>query len=147
MNRREEIAVRGLAQTFVDSTLPEYIADAGREILSEGGVGKFTIRAEDDAWVVEGSVQGEDFQAYKPTLTFNLGDQRVDPACNCMESSTGPCRHMAAVALKFLASLATTEGEPEADQKPRPEWRQSFRNFFGGTFEPETGRHYFLFRF
>ncbi|MBS5049773.1 MAG: hypothetical protein KHZ29_07810, partial [Desulfovibrionaceae bacterium] len=66
MNRREEIAVRGLAQTFVDSTLPEYIADAGREILSEGGVGKFTIRAEDDAWVVEGSVQGEDFQAYKP---------------------------------------------------------------------------------
>ena len=147
MNRREEIAVRGLAQTFVDSTLPEYIADAGREILSEGGVGKFTIRAEDDAWVVEGTVQGEDFQAYKPTLTFNLGDQRVDPACNCMESSTGPCRHMAAVALKFLASLATTEGEPEADQKPRPEWRQSFRNFFGGTFEPETGRHYFLFRF
>ena len=35
MNRREEIAVRGLAQTFVDSTLAEYIADAGREILSE----------------------------------------------------------------------------------------------------------------
>ncbi|MCH5277723.1 MAG: SNF2 helicase associated domain-containing protein [Desulfovibrionaceae bacterium] len=147
MNRREEIAARSLAQTFVDSTLPEYIADAGREILSEGGVGKFTIRAEGDVWVIEATVSGEDFQAYKPVLTFNLADQRVDSACNCMDSSIGPCRHMAAAALKFLASLAETEGAAEVEQKPRPEWRHSFRNFFGGTFEPETGRHYFLFRF
>ena len=72
MNRREEIAARGLTQTFIDSTLPEYIADAGREILSEGGVSKFTLRSESDVWMVEGTVQGEDFQAYSPVLTLCL---------------------------------------------------------------------------
>ena len=46
MNRREETAARGLTQKYIDSTLPEYIADFGREILGDGGVGKFTLREE-----------------------------------------------------------------------------------------------------
>ena len=147
MNRREETAARSLTQKYIDSTLPEYIADFGREILADGGVGKFTLREEGEVWTAEGTVQGEDFQAYKPVLTINFRDQRVDGACNCMEAFNGPCRHIAAVAQKLVASLAASEGEPEKEAKPKSEWRHSFRNFFGGTFEPETGRHYFLFRF
>ncbi len=147
MTRREEVAAHGLAQTFVNSTLPEYIADAGRDILAEGGVGKFTLRSEDGKIVVEGTVQGEDFQAYSPVLTINPVDQRMDAACNCMEAFTGSCRHMAAVALRFLSSLSTAEGGMEEPPKPKAEWRQSFRNFFSASFEPEAGRHYFLFRF
>ena len=66
MNRREETAARSLTQKYIDSTLPEYIADFGREILADGGVGKFTLREEGEVWTAEGTVQGEDFQAYCP---------------------------------------------------------------------------------
>ena len=113
MNRREELAARNLTQKYIDGTLPEYIADFGRQILAEGGVGKFTLREEEEVWTAEATVQGEDFQAYRPVLTVNFRDQRVDGACNCMEAFNGPCRHIAAVAQKLVSSLAASEGEPE----------------------------------
>ena len=86
MNRREELAARNLTQKYIDGTLPEYIADFGRQILAEGGVGKFTLREEEEVWTAEATVQGEDFQAYRPVLTVNFRDQCVDGACNCMEA-------------------------------------------------------------
>ncbi len=145
MNRREEINAHELAEAFIQHTVPEYITDYGRSIESEGNVNKFTLRFENDVWTVESSVQGEDFQTFHPILTINLSDQQVYSECNCMESFTGPCRHAAATAIRFIKSLDISSDNPEPVSLPREDWRQSFRNFFSGDLEPETGRHYFLF--
>ena len=63
MNRREEIAARGLAENFIQNTIPEYITEYGRAIEAEGNLSKFTLRFENDVWTVESTVQGEDFEA------------------------------------------------------------------------------------
>ena len=102
---------------------------------------KFTLRFENDVWTVESTVQGEDFEAYSPVVNINLAEQRVDSMCNCMEAFNGPCRHVAATAIHFINSLDISEGKADPAPAPREDWRQSFRHFFGGTFEPETGRY------
>ena len=147
MNRREEVAARGLAETFIHNSIPEYITDYGRAIEAEGSLSQFTLRFENEVWTIESTVQGEDFDAYRPVVTINLNEQRVDAMCNCMESFNGPCRHVAATAIHFINSLDISEGKVAPAPSPREDWRHSFRHFFGGTFEPEIGRHYFLFRF
>ena len=147
MTRREEAAARDLALAFVNSTIPEYITAYGRSIEAEGHLGKFTLRFENDVWTVESTVQGEDFEAYRAVVTINLAEQRVDSMCNCMESFNGPCRHVAATAIHFINSLDISEGKVATAPVQREDWRHSFRHFFGGSFEPEIGRHYFLFRF
>lgn len=146
MNRREENAARNLVQSFITTAIPEYIVDFGREILAEGGVSKINLSQEEQTWLVEAVVQGEDFQAYSPVLKINIPDARLDALCNCMESFSGNCRHMAAAALRLLETMEVTTGTDPAP-KPKVEWRHSFRNFYGASFEPETGRHYFLLRF
>ena len=46
MNVREENAARALVQLFLKDSIPEYIKDAGHEIVSGGGVQKLSIRKE-----------------------------------------------------------------------------------------------------
>ena len=100
MTRAEKNAVRTLLQTFVQDTTPEYIRDSGQYILSDGGVQKINITQDGDAWSIEGSIQGDDFQVYTPALQLNLADRNIKNNCNCSESFTGVCRHVAAVALQ-----------------------------------------------
>ena len=49
--------------------------------------------------------------------------------------------------LEEFADLDKDYGAPEEPQRLNTEWRQSFRSFFSSSLEPETGRHYFIFRF
>ncbi len=147
MNVREESAAHALVQGFLKDSIPEYIKDTGQEILSGGGVHKLSIRKDGDAWDVEGIVQGEDFQNYAPHLLINLADSQIMHSCNCHEAFMGVCRHVAAMALRLSSDLDKDYGTSEEPQKPAVEWRQSFRSFFGSSLEPETGRHYFIFRF
>lgn len=57
----------------------------------------------------------------------------------------------AAISRRSRRSLSPPLPPLKANRKKKPNPKASggtsFRNFFGGTFEPETGRHYFLFRF
>ena len=99
MNVREENAARALVQLFLKDSIPEYIKDAGQEIVSGGGVQKLSIRKEAETWNVEGIVQGEDFQNYSPHLLLNLADSQSTHTCNCHEAFMGVCRHVAALAL------------------------------------------------
>ncbi len=147
MNRRNETAICTALEQFIQQTIPEYITDSGKMIIAENGISNLLWRMEDTYSEASCTVHGEDFQAYSPTVTVRLNDRHVDYACNCMESFGSPCRHVAALALSALSSIAVSHDTPTETTTIRPEWRQSFRNFFTSNSEPETGRHYFLFRF
>ena len=146
MTRAEKNAVRSLVQSFVQDTVPEYIRDSGQYILSDGGVQKINITHEGDVWNVEGTIQGEDFQVYTPSLQLNLGDNATHNQCNCSEAFTGVCRHVAAIALQLQSDLRDDSDSDDAPM-PRSDWKQSFRSFFSNDVEPEPGRHYLIFRF
>ncbi len=148
MSRAAESSVRNLAQNFIRDAVPEYIRDGAQYIISSDGVQKIQIKKESNLWNVEASIQGEDFQVYSPRLTFKFDSNMVDHFCNCDESFSGVCRHVAATGIKFLLGLA--EDEPDADEeqlKLRTDWKQSFRSFFTSEVESEAGRHYLIFRF
>ena len=147
MNRRNETAICTALEHFIQQTIPEYITDSGKMIIAENGISNLLWRMEDTYSQASCTVHGEDFQAYSPTLTIRFNDKHVDYECNCMESFGSPCRHVAALALESLSSLAVSHNTPTETTTIRPEWRQSFRNFFTANSEPETGRPYFLFRF
>ena len=147
MNRHNETAICTALEHFIQQTIPEYITDSGKMIIAENGISNLLWRMEDTYSEASCTVHGEDFQAYSPSVTVRLNDKHVDYECNCMESFGSPCRHVAALALSALASLAVSHDAPTETTTIRPEWRQSFRNFFTTNSEPETGRHYFLFRF
>jgi len=145
MNRREESNVRNSLEHFINNTIPEYITDSGKVILSENGISNFLWKIENNFCHASCSVHGEDFQSYSPKITVRLEDKFVEYTCNCMEAFGSPCRHVAALAMHALTSFASSEELAEVAQI-QSEWRESFRNFFSGASEPETGRHYFLFR-
>ena len=148
MDRHEEQSVRALLQRFVHDTIPEYIQDGAQDIINEGGVQKLSLKNEEGAIHVDGSIQGEDFQNYGPRIMLNIADGNTAYQCNCSDSFSGVCRHVAATAIKMLASLEVgTEGSDDTPAKPRTEWRQSFRTFFSTALDPEPGRHYLIFRF
>ncbi len=147
MNLREEHVARGLVQDFLKDSVPEYIRDAGQDILLAGGVQKLTLHREGEVWEAEGVVQGEDFQNYAPRLLINISENSLSHLCNCHEAFSGVCRHVAAAAIRLQADLDKDYGAPQEPPRPRVDWRQSFRNFFSGSLEPEVGRHYLIFRF
>lgn len=147
MNLREENVARSLVQGFLKDSVPEYIRDAGQDILLGGGVQKLTIHKEGEIWEAEGVVQGEDFQNYAPRLTINTAENTLSHICNCHDAFSGVCRHVAAAALKLHADLDKDYGAPPEMPRPKSDWRQSFRNFFSNSLEPEVGRHYLIFRF
>lgn len=145
MNMREEYVAHTLIQHFLKDSVPEYIRDAGQEIVSCGGVQKYSVHRDDEKWDVEGLVQGEDFQNYSPHLIFTLAGPQLSHSCNCHEAFMGVCRHVAALALRCCAEIDNTPQEKK--EEPKIDWRQSFRSFFCNSLEPETGRHYLIFRF
>jgi non-specific serine/threonine protein kinase len=132
-------------QEFIHDSIPEYIADSARELVSDGGVQRLTLDKDAACWEVEGSIQGEDFQIYSPRLSLALDEGLVSYHCNCPDSFSGACRHVAAIALKLLSGLEARPEEDEVAGRPRNEWRQTFRPFFTTAVEPESGRHYLIF--
>lgn len=145
MDKTEETRVNEILQDFIADSVPDYILEDSRSILNNGGVVKLSLKKGGSHWDIEATVQGEDFQNYAPKLSLNVQDGTVNALCNCQDFFSGPCRHIGAAALKLQASLQTEEEqEPSA---PKPEWRQSFHSFFATELEPESGRHYFVFRF
>lgn len=147
MNLREESTARTIVQGFLHDSIPEYIRESGQDILVNGGVQKLTIQKDGDYWDVEGLVQGEDFQSYAPKLILNFAERSLSHICNCHDAFSGVCRHVAATALKFYDDLETERGAPVDPPKAKADWRQSFRNYFVSSLEPEVGRHYLVMRF
>lgn len=147
MNHRNESTMCHALEHFIQNTIPEYIRDSGKLIIAENGATNLLWRIEDTYSQASCSVHGEDFQSYSPSLTIRFNDKHIDYECNCMEAFGSPCRHVAALAISALASINISQDAPSEPTTIRPEWRQSFRNFFSTATEPETGRHYFLFRF
>ena len=104
MSRSEQNVVREMCQAFLHDAVPEYIRDTAYYILSEGGVQKINIQ-EGETWEAQGVIQGEDLQVYTPSLTFSITDRSTRHQCNCSESFTSTCRHVAALALRLLEEL------------------------------------------
>ncbi len=145
MTRAEKNAIRTLLQTFTQETTPEYIKDSGQYILSEGGLQKINITQNGTSWEIEGTIQGDDFQVYTPTLHLCLDDYTIAHRCNCSEAFSGICPHVAAISLQLYNDLCENDTEEEV-LTPRADWKQSFRPFFTTEAEPEAGRHYLIFR-
>lgn len=146
MSRSEQNVVREMCQAFLHDAVPEYIRDTAYYILSEGGVQKINIQ-EGETWEAQGVIQGEDLQVYTPSLTFSITDRSTRHQCNCSESFTSTCRHVAALALRLLEELRKEQGDAEEVTPPAKDWKQSFRSFFSTDMEPEPGKHYLIFRF
>ncbi len=147
MNLREEHVAYNLVQKFIEQSIPEYIKDAGKEILASNGVSKTTIRKEGEMWIIDGLVQSEDFQQYSPIISLKLAEQQSASQCNCYEASMGVCSHVAALALRLSLELDKDRQHQEPAEQHKIEWRQSFRSFFATSLEPEIGTHYLIYRF
>lgn len=143
----DEGFIQKILQEFINDSIPEYIVDTARDTIAEGGVQKLGLKKDEAFWEVEGSVQGEDFQIYSPKLTISLREENVSYHCNCQDSFSGACRHVAAIGLKLLSSLEVHTDSPEQPAKPRTDWRQTFRSFFSSDIEPEAGKYYLILRF
>ncbi|MDR2162306.1 MAG: DEAD/DEAH box helicase, partial [Desulfovibrio sp.] len=143
----DEGLARTALQEFLHDSVPDYIVDGARGLVSGGRVQKLILNKGDAYWEVEGGIQGEDLQNYSPRLSLALREGQVSYHCNCPDSFSGACPHVGAVALKLLASLEARQKEEEEEVvRPRSEWRQVFRSFFATAVEPEPGRHYLVFR-
>ncbi|AAS96558.1 Snf2 family protein [Nitratidesulfovibrio vulgaris str. Hildenborough] len=127
-------------------TIPEYIRDGAQDMLAQGGVQKLGLKKEGGTWEIDGSIQSDDFQIYVSRISLTPSEHRASYVCNCSDSFSGVCRHVAATALKMLSTFDTRPGSDEP-AKPRVEWRQSFRSFFSTALDPEPGKHYLIFRF
>lgn len=145
MSTLEEHHVQHILRGFL-LTIPEHIRAGGQYLIAEDGIQKIDIRRNGNSWRVEGQIQGDDFQVYSSELDFSLDQSSVRSYCNCQDSFSGTCRHVAATVQEVLARL-DIDG-PEADLEPiTNEWRQNFRSFFATALDPEPGQHYFIFRF
>lgn len=143
----DEGLIKRILQEFIHDSVPEYIVDAARDLMSESGVQKLALKKDESFWEVEGGIQGEDFQIYSPRLTLSLREENASYHCNCPDSFSGACKHVAATALKLLGSLEVKQESAEHQIRPRTDWRQAFRSFFSTEIDPEAGRHYLILRF
>jgi non-specific serine/threonine protein kinase len=140
-----ESRVQHILHNFLSDNIPEHIRDGAQYLIADGGIQKIDVRQDDEIWDVEGQIQGDDFQTYTSELGISLEQGSVNSYCNCEDSFSGICRHVAATALGMLAKLdVKRETEP---QPVKSEWKQSFRYFFSTALEPEPGHHYFIYRF
>ncbi len=144
MTNGEEQIVKSILQDFIDDSVPEYILEGARDVVNQGGVQKLDLKKREQYWDIDGQVQGDDFQNYSSEIGLNLNDKTINYYCNCPDSFSGVCRHVAATAYKMLKSL-DSESSEEAPL-PRTEWKQTFRPFFATELEPEAGRHYIIYR-
>ncbi|MBQ7457195.1 MAG: DEAD/DEAH box helicase [Desulfovibrio sp.] len=146
MRRSEQNAVYEICQKFLQEHIPEYVRDIALELIADNYMQKIDIQ-EGETWEVRGVIQGEDFQVYTPTLQFSFVDQQVRHQCNCQEAFSGSCAHVAALMLKLLEDMREDDTRLEEESMtPVKEWKQTFHSFFAQEMEPETGRHYLIFR-
>ncbi|SKA73300.1 DEAD/DEAH box helicase [Desulfobaculum bizertense] len=145
MDNADEKIVENLLQEFINFTVPDYILDGARQIVSNNGVQKLSLNKREGYWDVEGQIEGEDFQAYSSELGLNLSEGTVNFYCNCPDSFSGVCKHVGATALKLYQTFEVKE-EGTAPQQSS-DWRQCFRSYFATEPEPEAGKHYLIFRF
>ena len=145
MSSSVEARIQRIVHNFLSDNIPEHIRDGAQYLIADGGIQKIDIRRDEESWDVEGQIQGDDFQTYSSELGINLDQGTVHSYCNCQDSFSGICRHVAATALGLLSKLDVKhETEP---QIIKSEWKQSFRYFFSTALEPEPGHHYFIYRF
>lgn len=142
----DEHLIKPILQEFIRESIPEYIVDTAKEFITSGSVQKLGLKKSAELWDVDASIQGDDFQNYSPHLTITFQEKAVHCQCNCSDSFSGACSHVAAAVLKLLATLEATT-EEEQSIKLRTDWRQTFRSFFRTEIEPESGRHYLILRF
>ena len=143
----DEIHVATILREFLADDVPEYIQEGARELATHG-IQKLNLKKSDSFWDVEGSIQGEDLQTYSPKLSIDINEGMINPLCNCETSFSSICRHVSAVTMKLLDTLESATTDTDAPTTPvfRNEWRQIFRPFFAADLEPESGRHYLIFR-
>ncbi|MDR1945665.1 MAG: DEAD/DEAH box helicase [Desulfovibrio sp.] len=143
----DENFIREMLLDFVNNAVPDYITEAARELLADVGLQKFSLKRNSAYWEAEGSVQGDDLQVYSPKLTLALNEKSINYECNCPDSFSGACRHVAATALSLLAEFDGDENDNAELPRPRNDWRQTFHSFFSAEIEPEAGRRYLIIRF
>ncbi len=147
MNSTEEHRAASLVRDYLADSVPDYIQERAIPLL-EGHVQKLGLKKGGAYWEVEGSVQGDALQTYSPKLSISLSEGSVNSLCNCQDSFSGVCHHVAAVIMKLLASLENDREEmPAVAAAAHAEWRHTFRPFFSTEIDPEPGRHYLIFRF
>ena len=144
MSNAEELVVNSILRDFINDSIPDYILEMAQGIVAENGVVKLDLKKRDQYWDIDGQVAGDDFQNYTSEIGLNLSEKTINYYCNCPDSFSGVCRHVAATALKLKKSLETESGEEMP--APRTDWRQTFRPFFATELEPEAGRHYLIYR-
>ncbi|MEF2230532.1 MAG: SNF2-related protein [Pseudodesulfovibrio sp.] len=144
MTSGEEQIVKSILQDFIGDSVPDYILEGAKDIVAANGVQKMDLKKRDQYWDIDGQVQGDEFQNYTSEIGLNLSEGTINYYCNCPDSFSGVCRHVAATAVKLLKSLNAESGEPVP--APRTDWRQTFRPFFATELEPEAGRHYLIYR-
>lgn len=148
MSSSVEERVQRILRDFLSGDIPEYIRDSGQYLIAEGGIQKLDIRRGGDSWKVEAQIQGDDFQTYTSELEISLDQGAASSNCNCQDSFSGTCRHVAATALELSSRLDSVVSTREDDSQPvKSEWRQNFRSFFSTALDPEPGQHYLIFRF
>ncbi|MFW6324291.1 MAG: SNF2-related protein [Desulfovibrionales bacterium] len=145
MTQTEQENVKTILKDFIEDSIPGYILEGSRSIVSTEGVQKVDIKKRENYWDIEGHIQGDDFQIYNSEIGLNLSEHTVNFFCNCPDSFSGVCRHIGATMLKLLAGMDGKEEDQVA--QPRTDWRQNFRTFFSSDPEPEAGEHYFVLRF
>ncbi len=142
----ETLAIKSILDEYIKESIPEYILDSAKNILTESRVQKLSINKGTDFWETEASIQGEDLQYYSPKVTLSLNERTVSSECNCSDSFLGACTHVAAAVLKLLSSIEERPAT-EAPHVQKTDWRQAFRSFFRTEIEPEAGKHYLIMRF
>ncbi len=148
MSQAAEHTVAALLREFLADTVPDYVL-SNAQALAVSGVQKLSLKQDPAYWEVDGSVLGEEaLQTYSPKISIALNEGSVNPLCNCSDSFSGICPHIAAVAIKLLSTLESSDTADAAPAAQRStEWRQTFRSFFGTEIEAEAGKHYLIFRF
>ncbi len=148
-NPEHDNTAADLLFNFLQDAVPEYIFDDARNLASNEYAVKSGIKRDGNYYEISGNIQEEDFQNYGPKISLSLAEKAVSHTCNCnADSFGGPCRHIAALALRAQSQLRTeTHNEQAVEIPPNTEWRQSFRNFFTVEIEPESGKHYLIIRF
>ena len=102
MTNDEEQIVKSILQDFIDNSIPEHILEGANEIVASNGVMKMDLKKRDQYWDIDGQIQGDDFQNYTSEVGMNLNDKTINYYCNCPDSFSGVCRHVAATTVKLL---------------------------------------------
>jgi superfamily II DNA or RNA helicase len=143
MADNDELLAKKILEDFVQDTVPEYILDGSKSIVASDGIQRVDVKKREQYWDAEAQIQGDDFQTYAAEMGLNLSQNTVTYYCNCPDSFSGVCRHIGALALKMVDNLG---GEKAEAAVAVPDWRQFFRPFFATELEPESGKHYLIFR-